>query len=563
MLRNAPGSPANLPHDGQFSTPQTVINRPNSITPPPIQQSGYLTLTKAGPQHAYIGDIITYALTVTNGSSAPFTGVTLTDTLPLGTAFIEADNKGRFEQGSVVWPIGILAGNSQRTVQFSVKVMTPHSTTTQSTTTARIIGGKPAQTGAWPWQVSLLDAAGHHKCGGVLIDPEWITTAAHCLRGASIWKYTVLLGQTDLTAHDGQRVNIEEIVIYPHYYTTKQNEEVNDIALIKLAMPVAISHNIAPIDLITAKDEALVAPGVPAIVTGWGWLTQSGSRSPMLQEVVLPIVSNEVCNQPQSYNGAITEAMLCAGYAEGGRDSCQGDSGGPLVVRDEQGRWRLAGLVSFGQGCAKAHKYGVYTRLSKFADWLAEVKRSRASNTLVNKQYWLTTAEAVTVWGSPAVTTKILPSEVITVPVEGGTRQLDQQVTITIQPETFSREIKLIYQNFIPKNNALISHDGLQPVGLFYKLHTEDTHGQPITPKQEQSYDVAIQLYKNNATEPRINRTALYFYDSTLKRWVQEDSSHVDETTLMLTASPRNFGTWAVLADTTESHAVFLPLVKR
>jgi secreted trypsin-like serine protease len=97
-----------------------------------------------------------------------------------------------------------------------------------------------------------------------------------------------------------------------------------------------------------------------------------GSTSDLLRKVEIPIVANGVCNSPQSYAGRISENMICAGHTEGGKDSCQGDSGGPLIVRKGTG-FVLAGVVSWGRGCALADFYGVYARAARYRDWITQI----------------------------------------------------------------------------------------------------------------------------------------------------------------------------------------------
>ncbi|KAK2175431.1 hypothetical protein NP493_733g01022 [Ridgeia piscesae] len=116
----------------------------------------------------------------------------------------------------------------------------------------------------------------------------------------------------------------------------------------------------------------------------YDWLNLSDSRSiysdtgndKVLNQVRLPIVDKNTCNSRSYYDGRITSAMICAGYAEGGRDACQpkrslqGDSGGPFVCRPGGGPWRLYGITSWGEGCANARRPGIYTRVTKFLDWI-------------------------------------------------------------------------------------------------------------------------------------------------------------------------------------------------
>lgn len=140
---------------------------------------------------------------------------------------------------------------------------------------------------------------------------------------------------------------------------------INDIALVKLKAP-------APGQSVALAARAFqLSPCEELSLTGWGRTADklTAPISPVLRVGKVPLVSNETCNKPDSYAGSVTEAMLCAGFDEGGVDACQGDSGGPLVF--EGGREPvLVGVVSFGEGCAKKRKYGVYTRVSSFRDWI-------------------------------------------------------------------------------------------------------------------------------------------------------------------------------------------------
>ena len=137
----------------------------------------------------------------------------------------------------------------------------------------------------------------------------------------------------------------------------------NDIALIKLKLPAA-GRVIALVDA-----SATMQVGQPLEVTGWGATEEGGGGSNDLLKASVPYADTAVCNAPASYNGGVRPSMMCAGYSEGGVDSCQGDSGGPLVWRTPDGPV-LVGVVSFGDGCARKLKYGVYTRVSAYRDWI-------------------------------------------------------------------------------------------------------------------------------------------------------------------------------------------------
>ena len=234
---------------------------------------------------------------------------------------------------------------------------------------AEIVGGQPADPGEWPWQAAV--SAGPYRCGGALLTREWVITAAHCVFDSNGVLFaptavSVLLGDYNRTQYEvsEQRVGVIQVVAHEGFNDWTND---NDLALLQLATPVTLNAQVALVrPVLTNQQETLTAVGTMATVTGWGVTTEGGNGAIQLMEVAVPIIENELCNRAY---GIINENMLCAGYAEGGKDSCQGDSGGPLVVPDGTG-WRLAGLVSFGHGCARPNFYGVYTRIARYIPWI-------------------------------------------------------------------------------------------------------------------------------------------------------------------------------------------------
>ncbi|XP_077051764.1 transmembrane protease serine 2 [Siphateles boraxobius] len=235
---------------------------------------------------------------------------------------------------------------------------------------SRIVGGVTVMSkGAWPWQVSL-QAFGRHLCGGSVITPSWIVTAAHCVQeisNARDWTvYAGYLTRREMQSAVGNSVGR----IVKHNFDPRTNE--NDIALMKLNSPLTITTNVRPVCL-PSKGMYFSAPR-ESYVTGWGALYSGGSPSEILQEAKIWLIDRTTCNSRQVYNGQITDTMICAGKLEGGVDSCQGDSGGPLVVK-ENSLWWLVGDTSWGDGCAFRNKPGVYGNVTYFLDWIYEQMR--------------------------------------------------------------------------------------------------------------------------------------------------------------------------------------------
>jgi secreted trypsin-like serine protease len=243
---------------------------------------------------------------------------------------------------------------------------------------AKIINGKAAGPNSHPWQVSLgvswiADEREAHFCGGSLIDETWVITAAHCVRGLSSDHFVVVAGTTTLS-QTNTRYGPARVLIHPKFNPVSYE---NDVALIELRDRVPISAAAQPIALVQSdSQEAALVQGKTLRITGWGAVQVGGRPVGVLQYIDVPYVSRQTCNSFNSYNGAITNSMLCAGTIPslaGGQfiqDTCQGDSGGPLVAAYGTRTPVLVGITSWGDGCAQPNKFGVYTRLAVLADWV-------------------------------------------------------------------------------------------------------------------------------------------------------------------------------------------------
>lgn len=229
----------------------------------------------------------------------------------------------------------------------------------------RIIGGTKAEEGDWPWQVSLQVNNVHH-CGGILISEVWILTAAHCFRSyPEPYQWTVNFGISTLLPK--LRVRVRTISVHNNYNPITHE---NDIAAVYLNQRVTFTKNIHTVCLPEATQN--IPPGSTAYVTGWGSRRYIGNAVTELEQGRVKIISNEECNGPASYNGAVFSGMLCAGLPQGGVDACQGDSGGPLVQEDSRRIWFLVGIVSWGYRCGLPDKPGVYTRVTTYRNWITE-----------------------------------------------------------------------------------------------------------------------------------------------------------------------------------------------
>ncbi|MDY7228082.1 trypsin-like serine protease [Hyalangium rubrum] len=295
-----------------------------------------------------------------------------------------------------------------------------------------IVGGTNTTIEANPWQVSLQSSSGSHFCGGSILNANWVVTAQHCVNsGGTISKPGRILAGSTSRSGSGQTSTVAEVVVYPGYVDANVGK---DVALLRLTTPLTLnSTTVKAIPMVTSADASagLTNAGVVSRVTGWGTLTSGGSTLPTtLQTVDVNIVSNS--SAQSSYPSETIGADQLAAAAPG-KDSCQGDSGGPLTVVKGSGR-ALAGVVSWGYGCADARYPGMYARVSHFETWITgKINGVTPPTTTLLSKTGLSGATgsfqhfAITV---PAGTTSL------TVTQAGGTGDADLYVRSGSQPTT-------------------------------------------------------------------------------------------------------------------------------
>ncbi|NXT41382.1 OVCH2 protein, partial [Pelecanoides urinatrix] len=248
----------------------------------------------------------------------------------------------------------------------------------------RIVGGNQVKQGSHPWQVSLKRRQ-KHFCGGTIVSAQWVVTAAHCILDRNLLQYlNVTAGEHDLRIRENgeQTLPVKYVIKHPNFDPRRPMNY--DIALLKLDGAFNFSSSVLPACLPDPGEK--FEAGYICTACGWGRLNENGVLPQVLYEVNLPILNSKECSRALSTlkKPIQGDTIMCAGFPDGGKDACQGDSGGPLLCRRKHGAWTLAGVVSWGMGCArgwinneKKKHYnrgspGIFTDLSAVLSWIQE-----------------------------------------------------------------------------------------------------------------------------------------------------------------------------------------------
>ncbi|XP_068586779.1 coagulation factor VIIi [Cebidichthys violaceus] len=256
----------------------------------------------------------------------------------------------------------------------------------------RLVGGNQCPRGGCPWQV-LVQLNGNSHCGGALIKPDWVVTAAHCIHGNNPQSLTVVAGEHNLDVEDGSEQKLPVSMAFAHEGYVPLTGD-NDIALLQLGRPVTLNRDVVPVCLPTgdfARWELL--PVRYHTVSGWGKRTSGGNAdqsgvpvapvSPVLRRMSVPILQNSQCSQRAQFN--FTDNMLCAGYLEGRQESCRGDDGSPLVTLYGSTHF-LMGVVGWGRGCSYPGYYGVYANMANFVNWAEGIMKDPPTMATANEK---------------------------------------------------------------------------------------------------------------------------------------------------------------------------------
>jgi trypsin len=242
-----------------------------------------------------------------------------------------------------------------------------------------VVGGRDASPGEYPSVAEIT--FGPFLCTGTLISQTWVLSAGHCssVTGAAVaspasWPAAAINVRIGgVSQNDGETVPVRQVFVHPDYLLT----DGYDISLLELTRASAQT----PTQVAGPGERSIWTAGTMETIVGWGTTEEGGDLPDNLQEAEVPITTDAYCDN--AYGGIDEATMVCAGFPQGGVDTCQGDSGGPMFGRTAGGALRVVGATSWGEGCARPGKPGVYARVadSTLRPWIASHTPAGVSNT--------------------------------------------------------------------------------------------------------------------------------------------------------------------------------------
>ncbi|XP_037032043.1 trypsin-1 isoform X2 [Bradysia coprophila] len=244
---------------------------------------------------------------------------------------------------------------------------------------SRVVGGTNAEESEFPFIVSLTRRGGHF-CGATIVNDQWLLTAGHCVCNglnrfmkpnqikSVIGLHTMSSFKDNAIESSAFEMNIRTIVTHPDYRCESVKD---DIALLRLHKTIIFTDVVKPACILSSENNY---EGDVAVVSGWGWTMEdqsTGDPANILQKASVNVWKNSDCQKSFREKGSdiiLTENQICAGHVSGGIDSCWADSGGPLITPNHS----LIGVVSTGVGCGRPGLPGIYTRVSKYINWIKQ-----------------------------------------------------------------------------------------------------------------------------------------------------------------------------------------------